>query len=105
VQSTPALALASSGGQLAITWSSEAQDGSETGIYARRFGTAMACSNGDVNWDGRRDVGDVFYLINTLFAGGAPPLCSGDVDGSGTLDVSDVFYLINFLFAGGPGPV
>jgi hypothetical protein len=105
VQSFPAIALASSGGKFAITWSSGFQDNSESAVYARRFGTGTACTSGDVNWDGKRDVSDVFYLINTLFAGGPPSLCSGDVDASGAVDVLDVFYLINYLFAGGPAPM
>ena len=36
---------------------------------------------GDVNGDGNVDIGDVFYLINYLFAGGPAPVCSGDVNG------------------------
>ncbi|HKC25785.1 MAG TPA: hypothetical protein VKF32_13645, partial [Thermoanaerobaculia bacterium] len=104
VQSNPAIALPSSGGKFAITWSSGFQDNSQSAVYARRFGTATACTDGDINWDGKVDVADVFYLINALFAAGAPPLCSGDVDAGGTIDVNDVFYLINFLFAGGPAP-
>jgi hypothetical protein len=57
-----------------------------------------------VNGDGHVDLNDVFYLINSLFAGGPPPVCSGDVNGDGHVDVEDVFYLINYLFAGGPPP-
>jgi hypothetical protein len=60
---------------------------------------------GDVNADDKRDVADVFYMINALFAGGPQPVCSGDVNNDGKLDVADVFYLINYLFAGGPAPV
>jgi hypothetical protein len=57
-----------------------------------------------VNKNGAVDVADVFYLINNLFAGGPPPVCSGDVNADGTTDIGDVFYLINYLFAGGPAP-
>jgi hypothetical protein len=60
---------------------------------------------GDANGDGQRDVADVFYLINALFAGGPVPLGRADVDGIQGIDVRDIFYLINFLFAGGPAPV
>ncbi|HPS77655.1 MAG TPA: dockerin type I domain-containing protein [Thermoanaerobaculaceae bacterium] len=59
---------------------------------------------GDVNGDGGVNVNDVFYLINSLFAGGPAPVISGDVNGDGAVNVNDVFYLINFLFAGGPAP-
>ena len=59
---------------------------------------------GDVNGDGVRDVADVFYLINFLFAGGDVPKGRANVNGDQTIDVADVFYLVNFLFAGGPPP-
>jgi hypothetical protein len=59
---------------------------------------------GDANGDGTVSVADVFYLINSLFAGGAPPIGSADVNGDGATTVADVFFLINFLFAGGPPP-
>jgi len=60
---------------------------------------------GDANGDGQVTVGDVFYLINYLFAGGPAPIGSGDANGDGSVTVGDVFYLINYLFAGGPAPV
>jgi CSLREA domain-containing protein len=59
---------------------------------------------GDVNGDGIVAIGDVFYLINYLFAGGPIPPGRASVDGIAAIDVSDVFYLINYLFAGGPAP-
>jgi CSLREA domain-containing protein len=62
-------------------------------------------ANGDVDGNGTRDVADVFYLINFLFAGGAAPNGLGDVNGDTNTDIADVFYLINFLFAGGPAPL
>jgi CSLREA domain-containing protein len=61
-------------------------------------------SIGDANGDGVRDVADVFYIINYLFAGGPVPLGRANVNGDAAIDVADVFYLINFLFAGGPTP-
>jgi hypothetical protein len=70
-------------------------------VYARR----LALPKGDANGDAVVDVGDVFYLINALFAGGPEPIGFADVDASATVDVLDVFYLINYLFAGGPAPV
>jgi hypothetical protein len=59
---------------------------------------------GDANGDGNVDVGDIFYLINFLFAGGPIPLGRANVNGDASLDISDVFYLVNFLFAGGSPP-
>jgi hypothetical protein len=61
--------------------------------------------SGDANADGVRDVADVFYLINYLFAGGAAPVGPCDVNNSDTVDVNDVFYLINYLFANGAAPL
>ncbi|HKC23377.1 MAG TPA: dockerin type I domain-containing protein, partial [Thermoanaerobaculia bacterium] len=61
--------------------------------------------HGDANGDAVRDVQDVFYLINYLFAGGPAPVGFADVNGDGVATVNDVFYLINYLFAGGPAPV
>jgi hypothetical protein len=106
LQSYASVAYASGGGKFVATWESQGVDGtpSETGISARRFVTTTGCLSGDVNWDGKRDVSDVFYLINALFVQGPPPLCNGDVNATGIVDVGDVFYLINFLFAGGPAP-
>jgi CSLREA domain-containing protein len=62
-------------------------------------------ANGDVNGDGMRDVADVFFVINFLFAGGPAPMGLADVNGDGKTDIADVFFLINFLFAGGPAPL
>jgi len=61
--------------------------------------------NGDANGDGTTTVGDIFYLINSLFAGGPVPIGLTDVNGDGQITVGDIFYLINYLFAGGPPPV
>ncbi len=65
----------------------------------------FTCPAGDANGDGSVDVADVFFLINSLFAGGPSPPCTGDMNGDGVTEVGDVFYLINFLFAGGPAPL
>ena len=61
---------------------------------------------GDSNGDMAVDVGDVVYLINYLFKGGASPspLASGDVNADCVVDVGDVVYLINYLFKGGAPP-
>lgn len=58
----------------------------------------------DPNNDGSLSGGDVFYLVNTLFAGGTNPGAQGDVNGDGHVNVADIFYLINYLFAQGPPP-
>ncbi|HKC24209.1 MAG TPA: hypothetical protein VKF32_05680 [Thermoanaerobaculia bacterium] len=61
-------------------------------------------TSGDADGNGVRDVNDVFYLINRLFAGGPLPIGPVDVDDSDSVDVTDVFYLINYLFANGSPP-
>jgi hypothetical protein len=105
-QSTPAVAYAGATG-FVVAWQGyeEPLDSSLKGVFAQRFSAPSVCLAGDVNNDGHVDVGDVFYLINFLFASGPGPVCSGDVNGDHAVDIGDVFYLINFLFAGGPPPV
>jgi hypothetical protein len=98
-QASPAIASRPSGPYI-VVWSSSQVSGAMHDVFGQRF-----CLNGDVNGDGVRDVADVFYLINFLFASGPAPLGCSDVNGTFTLDVADVFYLINYLFAGGPAPV
>jgi hypothetical protein len=102
-QTLPSVSYASSGGKFAVAWESFGESDVDGDIYARRYlGT---CQDGDVNGDTHINVGDVFSLINYLFAGGPTPSCSADVDGNGNVGVSDVFYLINYLFVGGPPPL
>lgn len=66
--------------------------------------TKNLAPRGDVNGDGSVTVGDVFYLINYLFANGGAPLGPGDANGDNAVSVGDVFFLINYLFANGPAP-
>jgi len=61
---------------------------------------------GDVNDDGKVNLGDLVFLINYLYKyGPAPnPLEVGDVNSDGTVSVGDIVYLINYLFYGGSAP-
>jgi hypothetical protein len=61
---------------------------------------------GDCNADCTVDVGDVVYLVNYLYLGGAPPypVDVGDVNCDGIVDIGDVVFLVNYLFKGGPAP-
>jgi hypothetical protein len=87
-------------GWFTVVWSSAAQDGAGYGVFGRQF-----CNlTGDADGNDVISVGDIFYLINALFAGGPSPIHSADANGDGIVDVQDVFYLINYLFAGGPAP-
>ena len=72
-----------------------------TEIWAQRYCHKLS---GDADNDGALSIADVFYLINSLYAGGAAPLNNCDTDGNGTTDILDVFALINNLYANGPGP-
>lgn len=68
---------------------------------------AAACVSGDANADGVVNVGDVFFLINNLFAGGPnpPSAACANPNGIGGTTAADIFYLIKYLFAGGPAPI
>jgi len=59
---------------------------------------------GDADGDGSVNVGDVFYVVNYLFAAGPVPVGLANVNGDATIDVNDVFFLINALFANGQAP-
>jgi len=61
---------------------------------------------GDVNNDGRVNIGDPIYVIDYLFRGGNTPLSMvlGDANGDCRLDIGDAIYLINYIFRGGPMP-
>jgi electron transfer DM13 len=60
-------------------------------------------SRGDSNGDGSIDISDPIHVLNFLFAGGAPPVCTpvADANADGRLDISDPVATLNFLFAGG----
>ncbi len=99
-QINPRVAMVSNNGEFTVVWASASQDGSGYGVFGRQF-CGLA---GDADGNGKIDVADVFYLINSLFAGGPLPVEFSDVNFDGKVDVQDVFYLINYLFARGPAP-
>ncbi len=99
LQGDPSITRSGSG-LFVVVWRSDSQDGSSAGVYAQRF----CLPRGDADGNGIIDVADVFYLINSLFAGGPAPVFNSDVNTTGATDVGDVFYVINYLFAGGPQP-
>jgi len=62
---------------------------------------------GDVNEDGRIDLGDAISILNYLFLPGSPgPWCedAADVEDDGMVTVGDAIYLLSFLFASGSQP-
>lgn len=64
-------------------------------------------SPGDANADGNVNIGDAVYVINYIFAGGAPPpiLNWADANGDCSVNIGDAVYLINYIFSGGPAPL
>ncbi|HKC24652.1 MAG TPA: hypothetical protein VKF32_07900, partial [Thermoanaerobaculia bacterium] len=69
-QEVPSAAHASNG-SFVVVWRSRLQDGNLRGVFAQRF--LEPGSFADADGSGVVDVGDIFYLINFLFAGGPPP--------------------------------
>ena len=61
---------------------------------------------GDANLDGISNIGDVVYLINYVFRGGAaPPLPNwADVNVDCEVGSGDAVFLINYIFRDGPAP-
>lgn len=57
---------------------------------------------GDVNLDGKVNIGDVTDLINYLLSGNSESLSlwAADVDDSGNINIADVTTLINYLLSG-----
>jgi hypothetical protein len=98
-QDFPRVAMGGAGA-FTVTWRGFGQYATSSAL-ARTF-CPLA---GDADGNNALDVADVFYLINSLFAGGPAPVHASDANGDGNTDVADVFYLINALFAGGPAPV
>ena len=71
-----------------------------------RFIEGPGCLRGDADNSGSHDVGDVTYLIDYIFSGGAPPgsVFSGDLDLNGEVNIGDATYLIAYIFLGGSPP-
>jgi len=61
---------------------------------------------GDVNEDGRCNIGDVVSFIQFLYGGAEVPgvYLAGDVDCNGSPDLGDVLMLVNYLFRSGLSP-
>jgi hypothetical protein len=78
------------------------------GGYWQDFGGSGCCViPGDANHDGSRDISDLTYFVDFMFAGGPAPICTEEFDNDGNCsqDISDLTYYVDFMFAGGPTPV
>jgi len=72
-------------------------------------GALEPCLAGDVDGDGTPAIiSDLVFLVDYMFAGGAPPPSPeyADCDGSGgEPNIADVVYLVAFMFNSGPPPI
>jgi len=79
-------------------------------VRPKPSGCCMTPIRGNVDYDpaDNVNVGDLTYLVEFLFKGGAPPPCEeeGNVDGDAgeLINIADLTYLVDFLFKGGPPP-
>src|SRR4030066_154661 len=99
-------------------------DTTQAGVYNVRFmasdgglndtpmvqitGANCTAKAGDTNANNQINLGDIVYLVNFVFKGGAAPspVCRGDANGSGgALSLPDIIYLVNFVFKGTAAPV
>ncbi len=62
---------------------------------------------GDVDQTGERDIVDLTYFIDFMFAGGQEPVCMKEADNNnnGEIDITDLTYYIAYMFANGPEPI
>ena len=82
------------------------KDGSELSTQGDFI--AIGHISGDINGDLTVNIGDVIYLINTIFRDGPAvprPYLRADANGDQTVNVGDAVYLVNYIFRGGPPPV
>jgi len=61
---------------------------------------------GDINDDGRVNMGDAVYLITYIFRGGPEPNCmtTADTNHDCNVNLGDAVYLVNYIGRGGPPP-
>jgi hypothetical protein len=63
-------------------------------------------SRGDANSDGRNNIADPIFIINSLFRQGRPLGCldAADVNDDGVIDSSDAVFLVTYQFRSGSPP-
>ncbi|NMC44937.1 MAG: hypothetical protein GYA46_13545 [candidate division Zixibacteria bacterium] len=62
---------------------------------------------GDVDGNGKVNIGDGVIIITYVFRGGPPPdpFESGDLNCDNLVSIGDAVFIVNYLFRGGPEPV
>jgi hypothetical protein len=71
------------------------------------IGDSCCCLlRGDINHDSERNISDLTYYVDYMFAGGLISPCpeEGDVDYNGERNISDLTYYVDYMFGGGPPP-
>ncbi|MDD4052805.1 MAG: right-handed parallel beta-helix repeat-containing protein [candidate division Zixibacteria bacterium] len=97
-----------------LVWDTLAASYFVTGVYTDQSPFSLADDVtiighrfGDINGDGRVNIGDPVFLIGYIFRGGQAPqyIEMGDANGDGRVSIGDAVYLISYLFRSGPPPV
>jgi hypothetical protein len=96
-----------------LVWDTLVAPYSVTGVYTDQSPFTMTDAvtivghrSGDINGDGRVNIGDPVFLIGYIFRGGSAPqpVMAGDVNGDGHIAIGDAVYMISYLFRSGPPP-
>jgi hypothetical protein len=73
---------------------------------ANAIDSACCVVPGDINDDGKCNVGDAVFLITYIFRGGPAPSCwtAADTNHDCKVNIGDAVYLVNYLMRQGPPP-
>lgn len=95
---------------LLIAEDATAQLSRRSGIVTVSFVGGCCLVRGDIDHSGAwpLDIGDLVWLVDYMFTGGAEPACleEADVNGDGleVIDIADLVYLVEYMFQSGPPP-
>ncbi len=87
-------------------------EGSEEFPLVLRAGALFSLLRGDADFNCRRDLADVLWILKYLFLSGEEPPCldladvnnDGAATGTEAIDISDAIFLVFYLFLGAPEP-
>jgi Dockerin type I domain len=76
-----------------------------SGVISESTGCCLVA--GDANHDGRKNIADITFMIDRIFSGGPPPVCSDEFDANSDnrINVTDITYMIAHIFQGQAGPI